>query len=99
MAGPYRGGTPHRTRVCPAAGTDRDQLLTNVTVYWLTTTAGSSARLYHEAARSGDSGAAGHLDRAHRDRGFPREIAPPIRRFAEQSDPAGTAGWRPEPPG
>src|SRR5262249_48364432 len=83
MAGPYRGGTPHRTRVCPAAGTDRDQLLTNVTVYWLTTTAGSSARLYHEAARSGDWGAAGHLDRAHRDRGFPprdRPADPPFRR-------------------
>src|SRR5262249_37690665 len=43
MAGPYRGGTPHGPRVCPAAATDCDQLLTNVTVYWLTATAGSSA--------------------------------------------------------
>ena len=30
---------------------DRDQFLTNVTVYWLTGTAGSSARLFKETAR------------------------------------------------
>ncbi len=38
---------------------DRDQMLTNISVYWLTRTAGSSARLYYEAARSGAPGAAG----------------------------------------
>ena len=37
----------------PDEAVDRDQLLTNVSVYWLTKTAGSSARLYYEAARSG----------------------------------------------
>jgi epoxide hydrolase len=31
---------------------DRDDILTNVTLYWLTRTAGSSARLYKEAAAS-----------------------------------------------
>ncbi|MGH3374011.1 MAG: epoxide hydrolase family protein [Actinoallomurus sp.] len=31
---------------------DRDAILTNVTVYWLTGTAGSAARLYREAASS-----------------------------------------------
>lgn len=31
---------------------DRDAILTNVTVYWLTGTAGSAARLYREAAAS-----------------------------------------------
>jgi len=31
---------------------DLDQLLTDVTVYWLTCTAGSSARLYCEGART-----------------------------------------------
>jgi pimeloyl-ACP methyl ester carboxylesterase len=65
---------------------DRDQLLTNITLYWLTGTAGSSARLYYETARS----------RAWRPTAassvptgvavFPKEIVPPIRRFAELSD-------------
>jgi hypothetical protein len=49
----------------PDEAVDRDQLLANVTVYWLTGTAGSSARLYYEAARSG-SWPAGPLDRPHR---------------------------------
>ncbi|GAA3136880.1 epoxide hydrolase family protein [Streptosporangium carneum] len=31
---------------------DRDQLLTNVSVYWFTGTAGSSARLYRESAKA-----------------------------------------------
>ena len=64
---------------------DRDQMLTNITVYWLTRTAGSSARLYYEAARS--------LSRAPVPSTvptgvavFPAEIAPPVRRLAEQSN-------------
>jgi epoxide hydrolase len=36
----------------PEDAVDRDLLLTNVTVYWLTNTAGSSARLYYEGART-----------------------------------------------
>jgi epoxide hydrolase len=36
----------------PDEAVDRDQLLTNVTLYWLTGTAGSSARLYYETARA-----------------------------------------------
>src|SRR5258707_15694247 len=36
----------------PDEAVDRDQLLANVTLYWLTGTAGSSARLYYEAARA-----------------------------------------------
>jgi epoxide hydrolase len=36
----------------PEDAVDRDHLLTNVTVYWLTNTAGSSARLYYEGART-----------------------------------------------
>jgi epoxide hydrolase len=35
----------------PEDAVDRDQLLTNVSLYWLTRTAGSSARMYHESAR------------------------------------------------
>jgi epoxide hydrolase len=33
---------------CPDGAIDRDQLLTNVMLYWLTGTAGSSARIYYE---------------------------------------------------
>jgi microsomal epoxide hydrolase len=65
---------------------DRDQLLTNVTVYWLTGTAGSSARLYFEAAHSGSPGPPAVSAVPTGVAVFPREIAPPIRRFAEQSN-------------
>jgi epoxide hydrolase len=36
----------------PEEAVDRDQLLTNVNLYWLTDTAGSSARLYYEGAQA-----------------------------------------------
>ena len=36
----------------PEDAVDRDRLLTDVTIYWLTATAGSSARLYYEGAKS-----------------------------------------------
>jgi epoxide hydrolase len=68
---------------------DRDQLLTNVTVYWLTGTAGSSARLYYETARARAWGPPGWGDSPAVPTGvavFPKEIAPPIRRFAEQAE-------------
>ncbi len=70
----------------PDEAVDRDQLLTNVTLYWLTGTAGSSARLYYETARAR---AWSPTERSPVPTGvavFPREITPPIRRFAEQSD-------------
>jgi len=70
----------------PDQAVDRDQLLTNVTVYWLTATAGSSARLYYEAARAGDWGPPATSAVPTGIAVFPREIAPPIRRFAEQSN-------------
>src|SRR5919202_732641 len=41
----------------PEAAVDRDQLLTNVTLYWLTGTAGSSANSYYETAHAGAWGA------------------------------------------
>jgi epoxide hydrolase len=70
----------------PDQAVGRDQLLTNVTVYWLTATAGSSARIYYEAARSGDWGPPAPSTVPTGIAVFPREIAPPIRRFAEQSN-------------
>ncbi|HYW23617.1 MAG TPA: epoxide hydrolase [Terriglobales bacterium] len=42
----------------PEEAVDRDQLLTNVMVYWLTNTAGSSARLYYENMHAGSWGQA-----------------------------------------
>jgi pimeloyl-ACP methyl ester carboxylesterase len=36
----------------PEDAVDRDRLLTDISIYWLTETAGSSARLYYEGARS-----------------------------------------------
>ena len=65
---------------------DRDQMLTNITVYWLTRTAGSSARLYYEAARSGALGPPAVSTAPTGVAVFPAEIAPPVRPIAEQSN-------------
>jgi microsomal epoxide hydrolase len=73
------GGLPHEA-------VDRDQLLTNVTLYWLTGTAGSSARLYYETARARSWNAAARSTVPTGVAVFPREIAPAIARFAGQSD-------------
>jgi microsomal epoxide hydrolase len=70
----------------PDEAVDRDQLLTNVMLYWLTGTAGSSARLYYEAARSGAWGPPATSTVPTGVAVFPREIARPIRRFAELSN-------------
>jgi len=70
----------------PDEAVDRDQLLTNISVYWLTKTAGSSARLYYEAARSGAWGPPAVSTAPTGLAVFAREIARPIRRFAELSN-------------
>ncbi|MEW2354465.1 epoxide hydrolase family protein [Spirillospora sp. NPDC029432] len=66
-------------------GVDRDALLTNVTLYWLTNTAASSAQLYYEFAHAGWSmpepstvptGVAV----------FPYDIALPVRALAERDE-------------
>ncbi|HEX6445006.1 MAG TPA: epoxide hydrolase [Streptosporangiales bacterium] len=67
----------------PATRVDRDRLLTNVSIYWHTATAGSAARLYYEAARSGQWGRQPRLTVPTGVAVFPEEIAPAIRRFAE----------------
>lgn len=72
----------------PEEAVDRDQLLTNVTIYWLTATAGSSAQLYYEIAIKQRSG----LSAIPRTPNpvplavavFSHDILPPIRRFAER---------------
>ncbi len=63
----------------------RDDLLTNIMLYWVTGTAHSSARMYYETTRSGRFGTAG--ERVETPTGcaiFPREIARPPRRWAER---------------
>ena len=37
----------------PEDAVDRDLILTDVSLYWLTATAGSAARIYYEGARAG----------------------------------------------
>ncbi|MEU1043478.1 epoxide hydrolase family protein [Streptomyces sp. NPDC005551] len=50
IAEKFKQWTDSRER--PEDAVDRDQLLTNVMLYWLTGTAGSSARLYYERAHA-----------------------------------------------
>jgi microsomal epoxide hydrolase len=70
----------------PEDAVDRDQLLTNVMFYWLTATAGSSARLYYEAVHGGEWGRPKPSQTPTGVAVFPRDIARPIRRFAERTN-------------
>jgi pimeloyl-ACP methyl ester carboxylesterase len=68
----------------PEDAVDREQMLTNVMLYWLTGTANSSARLYNEAAASW-----GRVEPSTTSTGvavFPHDISMSIRRFAEQNN-------------
>jgi epoxide hydrolase len=68
----------------PEDAVDRDQVLTNVTLYWLTTTAGSSARLYKETAN--DLGRASEPSTVPTGVAvFPGEPGLSVRRFAERT--------------
>jgi epoxide hydrolase len=72
----------------PEDAVDRNQLLTNVSIYWFTNTSGSSARIYYETAHSG--GAFGPNPETSRTPTgvavFPKEIAPSIRFIAERTN-------------
>ena len=62
----------------------RDEILTDVSIYWFTRTATSAARLYYEAAHAGTT--AYLIPRLEVPTGcaiFPAEIATPSRRWAE----------------
>lgn len=69
----------------PEDAVDRDQLLTNVSVYWFTRTAGSSARIYYETR---------HVGRPPNETStvptavavFPKELSIPIRALAERDN-------------
>jgi hypothetical protein len=71
----------------PEDAVDRDTLLTNVTIYWLTGTAGSSANMYYEGAHQAGGGWGAQMERSPVPTGvavFPQDIA--IRRYAEAAN-------------
>jgi microsomal epoxide hydrolase len=62
----------------------RDALLTNISAYWLTRTAGSSARLYYESAKAGLFGVPVEPVKVPTGMAvFPKEIAQMPRRWVE----------------
>jgi pimeloyl-ACP methyl ester carboxylesterase len=70
------------SRAAPEDAVNRDALLTNVMLYWLTGTAGSSARYYRDSAATwGKPDPPSPVPTAVAV--FPRDIALPIRRLAE----------------
>jgi pimeloyl-ACP methyl ester carboxylesterase len=67
----------------PEVAIDRDHMLTNVMLYWLTGTAGSSARLYYENMHSGSWGSAPSSTPTGV-AAFAEDVA--IRRYGEQGN-------------
>ena len=65
------------SRDAPEDAVDRDQLLTNVMLYWLTRTAGSSARLYYETAHDAQADADPPTDVPTGMLVFPRDLIGP----------------------
>ena len=71
----------------PEDAVDRDQMLTNVMLYWLTGTAGSSARIYYERAHAGYWGTPPEpstTPTAVAD--FPQENFIPLRHIADRTN-------------
>jgi len=73
-------------RVAPEDAVDRDRLLTNITLYWLTGTAGSAARLYYEFARGGSFGPPESTATPTGVAVFAHDNVLPIRRLAERGN-------------
>ncbi|KUN77878.1 epoxide hydrolase [Streptomyces bungoensis] len=75
----------------PEEVVDRDRLLTNVTIYWLTATAGSSAQFYYEGAAGVRAAAAGAVPPPVTVpvgvAVFPDDIFVPIRSLADRDLP------------
>lgn len=71
------------TDTAPEDAIDRDTLLTNVMLYWLTNTAGSSARLYYEYAHTPRQPEVSTVPTGVAV--FTNDIIPPIRTFAERT--------------
>ncbi|HEY1013447.1 MAG TPA: epoxide hydrolase [Herpetosiphonaceae bacterium] len=68
----------------PEQAVDRDHMLTNVMLYWLTATAGSAARIYYENAHAGIWESAERSSVPTGVAVFAEDIS--IRRYAEQSN-------------
>ncbi|MGW2157993.1 epoxide hydrolase family protein [Nonomuraea sp. NPDC001699] len=75
----------------PEDAVDRDRMLANVSIYWLTATAGSSARFYYEGAAGLKMAAEGHrpppITVPVGVAVFPRDIFVPVRRLADRDVP------------
>ncbi|MGA6225722.1 epoxide hydrolase family protein [Streptomyces umbrinus] len=71
----------------PEDAVDRDQLLTNVMLYWLTGTAGSSARIYYERAHAAGWGEPVQPSTAPTALAvFPRDNFIPLRHIADRTE-------------
>jgi pimeloyl-ACP methyl ester carboxylesterase len=70
----------------PGGSVSRDDLLTNVMLYWLTGTAGSSARIYYEYTRTCAFGVPEPTTTPTGVAVFAHDIAQPLRRFAERDN-------------
>jgi epoxide hydrolase len=71
----------------PESALTRDEMLDNITLYWLTDTAASSARIYFEHAGVVGSNNSGRVDLPVGCSIFPREIVPAPRTWAERLFP------------
>jgi epoxide hydrolase len=81
----FKQWTDSRER--PEDAVDRDQMLANVSLYWFTATAGSSARIYYEAAHGGGWGVPEEPSVTPTGVAvFPHDISLPIRRLAERTN-------------
>ncbi|WP_373691569.1 epoxide hydrolase family protein [Hyalangium versicolor] len=68
----------------PEDALSMDEMLDNITLYWLTDTAASSARIYWQNSRGKPSGfSAGHIELPMAATIFPRELYRAPRRWAE----------------
>jgi pimeloyl-ACP methyl ester carboxylesterase len=84
----------------PERALTRDQMLANITLYWVTATATSAARLYFESRRAGSSASqpwAGRLDVPVGVAIYPRELFRPPRRWVEAA--ANVVHWSEQPRG
>ncbi len=73
----------------PEEAVDRDRLLTNVMLYWLTATAGSAARIYYERAHLQGEWAARPAEPSTAPTAvalFPAELQIPLRHKAERTE-------------
>src|SRR5215813_3494219 len=71
----------------PESALSRDEMLDNITLYWLTDSGASSARIYFEQARHGAPTNSGRVDLPVGCSIFPREIVPAPRSWAERLFP------------